>query len=438
MDALRRHLPGLAVLLLLLAVSGATVLESRSERTYGDYELYWFAAKASVTPRGTDVYAPAGERLSNLMSQRFLGRDDPSAPGGIDPALYVPNNATPFLFALLAVVSTGDLATDYLAYQFVSLFLTFVALRVAFGTWDYPARDALGATAIVVFAFYPYLLDLVTGTPARALLGLVLGASWCASRGRAGASAAAGFLLGLALLLKPIAALAPAFLFLHRACGRRWRTLAAEGAGFAAALAAGALFAASHFGTLMIWPSWARRVGEMGLDALPIRDGNFSLAAVVYAATGRDLSAVLGGGLLAAVLVAFLLSACRRDGGAPSGSGRRADFLALSMGCAAFPLVSARAWGHYYVLALPLLLALWRAGDGAFPGAPVRRAAVLASALLMSAQFGVIRLGVPLRDDVVIAVALSTWLGALLAWSAGLATLAGGVRPPSGGNASDS
>jgi hypothetical protein len=178
-----------------------------------------------------------------------------------------------------------------------------------------------------------------------------------------------------------------------------------------------------------------------------VTGGNFSLTDLLLWTTGRDLSSVLPAVATAMVLLVPLLlpgrRTCRDRGNDPAGEEGRTALL-LSLGCASFLLASPRAWGHYYLLSLPLLLALWGMGTGGAERILARRLLALLSALMISVVSpaeAVLPLvaesrGVAGRllaeadgDGLIVAMGFVMWGGALLAWVTGAWEMA---RGPSG------
>jgi hypothetical protein len=222
----------------------------------------------------------------------------------------------------------------------------------------------------------------------------------------------------------------PVFLFLSRSRRRMWRTLALEGGGFAAALAAGFLLTAAHFRSAGIWLSWAGRLRALPREALPVTSGNFSLTDLVMWATGSDLSAVLPAAATGAILLAALLlpgEGSGEEGAAdPAAEGRGIWFL-LAMGCAAFLLASPRAWVHYYVLSLPLLLSLAGMESGGRRAVRIRRGLAALSAAMISVVLPFQYIGSSYPEAYVVGMGFVMWAGVLLAWVAGARELARGT-----------
>jgi hypothetical protein len=407
-----------ALLLLIPILHGGQLREMAERRQFGDFDMYWFPASLSREVPGTDVYLSRGEIESNRRSQRFLGVDASRSPIGIDDRLYVPNSSTPFLFSLLAVLSSGNITTDYLLFQLISTFAFLAALLACFRAWDYPAWAVATVTLAVAMFFHPYRSDLATASPSRLLVACVIGAAGCLARDSRAGRLSGGAILGIAAMVKPIVLLAPAYLLLVRLRQRRWYRLADEGAGFFAAVAVAFVFAAFHFRSFDIWLSWAGRLRALPLEALKVTDGNFSLPALLQVVTGHDLSGSYPA-IATALSIGVLVLSAGPHAPADSQERSRRDYLVLALGCLAFPLVSPRSWVHYYLLALPLLVALL-SRIGRNRTVSRRRVLAILAASMLSAVPIAETIGIGYDDRVVTALGFIVWSGALLAWILGM------------------
>jgi hypothetical protein len=425
-------LPAAAALAVFLLTAGDSVRRAAAD-DFADYDMYWFAAAASESPPGTDVYEAAGEIATNRMRQRYMGVLDPSSPHGLAPEYYVANSSTPFLFAALSRLSLHDLRADFVLYQAVSTLCFLYALLSVLRWWRVGPVLSLSVLVAATTLFSPYLSDYGNASLTRILLGFLALSVPLLARGTRGASLGGGALLAVASLLKPIVLLAPPFLFLWRIRRREFGRVAREAAGFGAAAAAGALFAAAHFRSPGIWSSWAGRLAALPRSALPVTSGNFSLTDLLIWTTGRDLSSVLPVATGAILAGAFLLVTVRAGGSAGEGAGedpdteRRRCSLLLSLGCVAFLVASPRAWTHYYLLALPLLVALPCGRSAGGRGDRARAGLALLSAAMCSVVTVTLHVTALMVNEIIVVLGIVTWCGALLAYATGLWALAAGA-----------
>lgn len=336
------HRLGLALVLAGLVAAYAATLATVASEPLTDFPTFYVAARHAL--EGKDIYA---------QDQADLGLLPPTRASSGEP--LNPNLNPPFQTLLMAPLGLVDYATAFWLWSLVSL-----ALLVAGAMAVESASRNPGATAwrmpglvVMLLAYFPTWASFVYGQFGLALFGL-LALVWFGARNRR--EVLAGVSLGLALSLKPFAAI---FLLLYM-LRRRWRLLAAA----VATATLCALVALVAFG----WAPYAHYLGVLGGANWHAASWNASFLGFFGRIFGgsRNLPLVDVPGLaqvLAAAGSATILGALvwlaepRRQ----VLSERRLD-LAFALAVLAMLLVSPLGWMYYFPsLAIPVLV-LWREG----------------------------------------------------------------------------
>ncbi|PYQ49534.1 MAG: hypothetical protein DMF78_18035 [Acidobacteria bacterium] len=197
----------------------------------------------------------------------------------------------------------------------------------------------------------PAFADAGVGNVGRLQVGL-LGVCFALLGWRARAGPALlGAVLAAVVLFKPTLALVPLWLVLLWLVRGRFRDLALAVAGGAVAAALAIAFAARVGFPWGMWERWLAAAAAMPEAAISFELGNLSLARAVGAALGMDMALPVGVALSALVVILLVRS----------GPGPDEEHLVLALGAVASLLAARLVWIHYYVLALPAVLACLRA-----------------------------------------------------------------------------
>jgi hypothetical protein len=351
--------PGVIVLAVLFVAVGAVRAWTTWRHSAGiDFYQYWVVGKVlgrgdipSIYEHGTRAaigqeflkYALAGPSARQRAAARFRNVLEPMS--------------TPFLFTALSPFALAAYDTSYdvfLALSLASLLAgAFVLCRMA----GLAALDRLVVLALLVFVFEPVAADLRVGNVGELHLGMVALYVWLSAGTGTARQLVAGAVIAAATAFKPsLAAVAP-LLLASWALDRRWRRIAAQGAGLVAGSVAALLLSAWLFGSLRAWTDWRTALG--GLSPMPIEAGNVSPLAIAERATGVGLGPLplllLGSAALAAL---WMRRRVVPPDAEPSVLG---DLPVTAAGCLVFLLSSPLVWLHYLILALPAVVLLLRA-----------------------------------------------------------------------------
>jgi Glycosyltransferase family 87 len=325
-----RSLKRLGVRLVILVGCGLGLLELavvvtslNVPQAYGkDFGQEYLLARV-LLDRGIDPYQPLDE-----VAEHYLGGD----PGFFDKTIPTPHPLTAGLLLLpLGLLSYADALRVWFLVQLVSIVGTvFAAARVA-GFRIRPAT--LAAITLLLCAWEPLIQDLGLGQLTLPMVCLLALAEWSWLRQQ---PTGAGVLLGLGLLLKP---LAWAWL-LVMARRRSWRALAGTGA----TVVVGYALVALRLGIAPIVDYFTRVLPQISAGYALERTNTSVWAIGPQLFQASSLPATVVSSALAAVLLGLVWW---------SADGKRSLWFGLSLATAVSTVINPVSWFYNLVLVLP-------------------------------------------------------------------------------------
>lgn len=376
---LKKHLvaaigPGslFGAMLLLFALHQAW--RHGQQNTGLDYYLPWIIPRA-VSGQVTDnVYNREKMVQTVEATARFLKNKEQSRRFRVMRADtrrgHRANSGTPFLYAVFAALTSSDYEGSYNFFQMVSIGLAVVSIIFLCRWSGFALSETLLLAAVVLLWFEPFRSDLRVANVNRLLLAIIVGYLGLLRSLAPIRHMAAGVVLGVACMFKPVVVLIPAVLALFRMAAKRYRELGRELGGIAIGGGVALLASSWFFGSPRCWIDWFRYVRAWPAGDWPIRSGNYAPARFVrefFGIHSTPLALALipcAGALLSIVWLG------RRARQAPQD--REIAFLEhaclVSFGVLLFLLLSSLVWVHYFLLTLPLILVslrCQRSGDRA-------------------------------------------------------------------------
>jgi len=346
-------LPGRIVLAALLVgvLFGYARLWGRCvESPAVDFYQFWLVGRAARLQPGVDPYSDAGRRA---IAQAGLSgaRDSVSLRAAMAYRRELETYSSPLLYATFGAAATSSYDRDRLTFQAVSMAAFLAGLLLIARAFD---LGPLLRLLVLLFALEwnePAFADAGVGNVGRLQVGL-LGVCFALLGWRArGGPVLLGAVLAVVVLFKPTLALVPLWLVLVWLVRRRYRDLALAVAGGALAAALAVAWAARGGFPWRAWERWLAAAAGLPEGAISFDLGNLSLARAVGAALGVDVTLPVSIALSALVLVLLV-----RRGHVPD-----EEHIVLALGAVASLLAARLVWIHYYVLALPAVLASLRA-----------------------------------------------------------------------------
>ena len=372
-DQIRR----IAVVLLLL-VSGCAVTQSWSfGQTFPgmDYYQFWVVGEAVEHDAVRNPYTDAERaRIGALFLARATHDTDAKRQSTVATGRPVLETySTPFLYAAIHGLASGDYEIDYGRWHAISL-SSFVAGVVGISR-------LLGiswlATLVILNAlllrFAPFQSEtqvMNVNSVQLGLLALVL--AFQRNRESARSLFVSGALLGCATMFKPNIALISVLLLTSLVITRQFRTLLHQGLGIAAGVAFAFASSSLFFGTVECWFGWIQAIAWIPPEIITPEMGNYAGFSFVVGAVASSYSTAFA---LALCLPAAIAIWLRRDDPIAIGAGQNQEqavrvVTLYGIGCTAFLLSANLVWEHYFILAIPLMLSTLSRGIGHVPETP--------------------------------------------------------------------
>lgn len=347
-----------------------------------DYYVPWVVVDA--TRRGTeqDVYTPEGRyRLGREYRLQALSGEPGSRRA--EAAQFVGNlhsSATPFLYAVIGLISSDDYDRDLGTWQMLSLAAFTLALLIIARSLGLSPTASLALLLPCLVWLSALHSDLRVGNVNSFQLGLVGLALWLQSRD---ADARYGFLAGvlvaMLVLFKPNLAPIPLLLLGAWLVRGQYRKLLIGLTGMASGALIAFAWSSVFFAGPGVWIEWLQDLRALLGQEFTSEGGNFTASNVL----GLRLPGLGQVGLalaLCALVLVFLWWGRRQVGHrlsvqAPGGAsvadvaGDRVEYgQLLGLACLIQMLASPLVWLHYFVLTVPMLVVAFRPWSG-----PARR-----------------------------------------------------------------
>ncbi len=352
-------------ILIFLSVLGAW---QYTQQAVGiDYYVAWVAADAVKQDNPLNIYDESSRiSLSSEYRKKALAADAASRENMVTKyvsKLYM--TASPFLYWVIGLLSSGDYETDLSVWNFLSLFSLLVSVLVMCRLLAYSLASSLAMLLPLVVWFVPLLADLRVANVNSFQLGLIGLILWLHSRdSNTRYLFAAGLVTGLTVMFKPN--LAPVALLLAGGwvVRRQYARLRVAIAGILTGVAGAVLVSSWWMGDSRAWIDWLlildKTMGSTPREA----SGNISIMTQFIGALGP--LGQLGLALSLSFLVLVFLWWGRRANAPAAGEGlnQNREFientLLVAMGALVQMLASALVWTHYYLLTVPMLIVAFR------------------------------------------------------------------------------
>ena len=370
--------PPLLLIALLIAASSLAGRWQASGRVSGrDFLHYWAVPHVMSLQRLDNIYSVTGREEIDRVLMREAALPDISERQKVATAMslridegVIDTIATPFLFSVFGLFSSGDYERDYRIYAFVCLICYTLAIITLCRLFRYSTASTVLLLALLTAWFVPLDSDIRVANVNQLQLFLLTLFLWLQRpKTNLRRNLLSGVVLGLAIMFKPNVLIVPPFIIMawlvDRYAVRALIVAGGMGIGMGLAFAASSLY----FGGVAVWRDWFDILPSVLASTRVLEEGNYGLGPLISSMSGWDASA----GILLLSVAAFLFVVWRgrrRSSGASgsggSGSQARDDLMfwsavsGLSIGCAAMLLSAPLVWYHYYVLVIPLALYAFR------------------------------------------------------------------------------
>lgn len=342
----------IAVLVLVVLLAALGVWRSSVRTPAIDYYQYWTIADAMQSGEGARVYS---SEARNRLGQKYLRESEASgSPRQREVAKMRSDElqaaSTPFLYTMFGLFRSGEYDRDLDRHRFVLLLAiagTVLLSARAFGaSWTF----ALVGLALI-YAFYPPVRQDIRDGNVNSIQVFLIALSVYLLRRTSPPDLLIGILLAVGAVFKPNTALSPIVLFAGLAFAADRARALRLGTGVAFGLAIGFLSAAVFGGGIGVWADWFTLIPKLEQEMdVGLRWGNVAPAQLVREGTGWIITPAISLiGALGFLLVAFLMRRVERW--------KRDSYLLL----ASLPiplLCGSLTWTHYFVILLPLVIAV--------------------------------------------------------------------------------
>lgn len=329
-----------------------------------DYYVAWVAADAvnNDTPHNiydsssrytlAVLYRNKADALENAPRQKLIA----AYRGG---QLHM--TATPFLYWVTGLLSTGDYEKDLTLWHLISLVLLTSSILLICRLLNYPLATSLAILLPVLIWFSPLQSDLRVGNVNSFQLGLIGLILWLQSRqANSKYLFAAGLMIGLLVMFKPN--LGPVALMFGGGwlVRRQFLKLGIAIGGMATGAASAVLVSSLWMGSATAWLDWFNLIRILMGHGLSKSGGNYATITEVTSTIsppGQLATAVI----LSLLCLAFFWWGRRGISVATAGPDNNnrefvEDALLVATGCIITMLASTVVWFHYYLLIIPMLL----------------------------------------------------------------------------------
>ena len=363
-----------------------------------DYYTFWGVIQCHRDPDsdlGRDgIYGMRSQQRIGLAAERTLSQVGLSArqrsATQANLQLYqgrIETTATPFFYAMLGPLVTGNYERDFRLFIMVSLAAHVASIGLLCRIMGYSPAMTAWSIALFGLPFLPFRSNIgVLNVGSLQVFQVAAVVALLSHASESWAMPTAGCVLGLSIAFKPTIFPVLIAVSIVLLSDSRWRAVGRVWIGVVAGCGIAWLVGALFLGDWRSWPAWLDALkAVLGSDRL-VNPWNCSVPMVLKSVMGIDC----GGGILVALLgVTATLAYRRRDwcsseAQSPVASSERV-VLAAALGCV-IPMVSAPlVWAHYHLLSIPLVLWVVRksmANDSAC-GAPEMYRSVTALAVLL-------------------------------------------------------
>lgn len=392
--------PSLLFALLLLASSMYARWQASVSTPTIDFFILWGVPRAlSITPVSS-IYTAEGQRemasvltrdaaspATSAKQKRATELESGLSQNGLD------SPGSPFLYAAVGLLSTGDYEIDQRNFAIVCLLCFGFSIVLLCRLLRFSDVETILLLVILSSSYVPTMSDIAVGNINQIQLSVIALFIFFMSRSQ---WLLAGIAIGTGMALKPniaiVFVLSMLLCLVDRAFRRQWRL----SLGAAAAMLLCMAISSGYFGTPSIWSAFARNLPSILNLSYPLEQGNFGLSMLLFNSTERHVSVFIALILVAAFVCAVFMTrndgfdGRRRHTGSDAINGEidlHQAFAVAGVGCAVMLLSSNLVWLHYYVLLIPMSLYLMRPlGDNdQQPSHSYRRVLAIVALLMLSA-----------------------------------------------------
>ncbi|MDH4018335.1 MAG: DUF2029 domain-containing protein [Xanthomonadales bacterium] len=363
-----------------LALLGAWQFSKESPGV--DYYVAWVAADAVNNDTPHKIYDSSSRYILAVL-YRNKADAQKDAPRQKQMAAYrteLHMTATPFLYWITGLLTTGDYERDLTLWHLLSLVFVTISILVMCRLLKYSPATSLAILLPILVWFAPLQSDLRVGNVNSFQLGLIGLIFWLQSRqANRGYLFATGLAIGLLVMFKPN--LGPvALMFAGGWLVRgQFMQLGVSLAGMVTGALTAVLTSSIWVGSATVWPDWLKFIQLVVGHSFGQKSGNYASVSQISSSISPLVSSSISplGQLSTAIILSLLCLACfwwgrrRVNASASELDDKNRLFvensLLIATGCIITMLASTLVWLHYYLLIIPMLIVALRPWQEAGP-----------------------------------------------------------------------
>lgn len=358
--------------LTILALLGAWQFSKESPGV--DYYVAWVAADAVNNDTPHNIY-DSSSRYTLAVLYRNKADAQKDAPRQKQMAAYrteLHMTATPFLYWVTGLLTTGDYERDLTLWHLLSLILVTISILVMCRLLKFTPATSLAILLPVLVWFAPLQSDLRVGNVNSFQLGLIGLIFWLQSRqANRGYLFATGLAIGLLVMFKPN--LGPVALMFAGGwlVRRQFMQLGVSLAGMVTGALTAVLTSSIWVGSTTVWLDWLKFIQLVVGHSFGQKSGNYATVSQISSGISPlgQLSTAI---ILSLLCLAFFWWGRRRVNASASDLDDKnrlfvENSLLIATGCIITMLASTLVWLHYYLLIIPMLIVTLRPWQEAGP-----------------------------------------------------------------------
>lgn len=274
--------------------------------------------------------------------------------------------ATPFFYSALSRIVSRHYRHDRIRFIILSLACSTASFFILGRMLGYPWTAVFLISSFFLAFYAPCLSDLKVGNCNQIQLFMFSLFIWFFSRTKNFYTIlAAGFILGLTIMLKPNMVFIAVFSILLILIKRDFTKLPALTMGIFISILICVLEGIMYFRNPRIWQEWLATLSATIGYSFTLKLGNYSLTKMIFDASGLETSVIFY--LMIILIFIILILNQKKTVSNPNKSFRhpRGDhetipdaFIIYGFSISSLLLASGLVWNHYYVLMIPVLFYL--------------------------------------------------------------------------------
>lgn len=359
------HIRVLSWLLFFLLVYSSYDLMRYSAQYEGvDFYQFWAVSQTHDQLRDNNIYSEESRRVVGQSLLAYSGSLPRSSMmrKAAEYRTVLETYSSPFLYTALAVFGLENYDLSLQIFRIFSLLLGGMGIIAICHRLKLSSIEVLLFLVFLTSWFMPISSELRTANVNLIQLGIIGIAYYIyTSRAIPNNVFIAGVLISSLVSFKPNTVFIPFFLLLWLLLRRENKELLRLFSGLVAGALGSVLLSILYFGHADIWVMWIRALANLPESIITIEMGNFSLNGYISAELNIHKTA------LPVIVILFstgsLVFANIRSANEPAPIFKEKDIpilLYTGLGCLVYLLSSPLVWAHYYILAIPSILTVYK------------------------------------------------------------------------------